>query len=302
MKTFGTAHGTWYVSAIVPGVSFTVTSRGAGDGAETSTISWAIMPQNWAQGTSSNLVATGGGSLVFVNAPSVTANSNILLTYATNPAGNGGVLSAPLAMIQPGVGFTIVSSSINDTAQVNWVITDLVSGLNGTQGTNTLVAGTIVVPTTSVAANSVILLSDNTLNAPTPYVRVSAINAGVSFAITAQANTDLSSINWAILPANFFLSGYVAPLGTFVQADQTFPPSATTGDVRGLYAPSSPSNGVNVLRFTSYIQGADQWINQVANNQFVETSSNQPVVGTTIKPLTAKDLDGYPQFYTGNNS
>lgn len=199
LNTFGTAHGTWYVSAINPGVSFTVTSRGAGDGTETSTISWGIMPSNWAKGTSNNLVANAGGSRIFVNAPTVTENSNILLTYATNPAANGGVLSSPSAMIQPGVGFTIISSNINDTAQVNWVITDLISGINGTQGTSTLVAGTINVLNTSVAANSVILLSDNTLNTSTPYVRVSNINPGVSFTITAEANTDMSSINWAIL-------------------------------------------------------------------------------------------------------
>ncbi len=199
LNTFGTAHGTWYVSEIVPGTSFKVTSRGAGNGVETSNISWAIMPSDWNQGTSNNLVANAAGSRVFVNALSVKANSNILLTYTTDPGGTGGVLSAQSAMIQPGVGFTIISSSINDTAQVNWVITDLVSGLNGTQGTAQLAVGTVTVPTTSVAANSVILLSDNTLNVPTPYVRVSNINPGVNFTITAEANTDLSSINWAIL-------------------------------------------------------------------------------------------------------
>lgn len=307
LKTFGTAHGQWRVSAIVPGVSFTVTSTA---NTETSTVTWAIMPSNFAQGLS-NAIGSGVTPVagkIFVNAPSVAADSNILLTYATNPGANGGVLSAPISTlllpnnIIPGVGFTIVSSNAADTAQVNWAITNLIPGLNGTQGTSTLVAGTIVVPTTSVAANSVILLSDNTLNAPTPYVRVSAIVAGTSFTITAQANTDLSSINWAIFPANFFLTNFISPLGTFAAADQTFPPTATTGDVRGLYAPSTPSNGVNVLRFTSYVQGADQWINQHANNQFVETALDQPVVGVAIAPLTPQKLDGYPQFYTGSNS
>lgn len=299
LKTFGTAHGQWYVSAIVPGVSFTVTSTA---NTETSTVSWVIMPADLVQGISNNLgsglVPVGGE--VFVNAPSVRANSNILLTYYTNPGISGGILSAPSARIQPGIGFTIVSSNPADSSRVIWVITDLIPNL--TQGTSTLVAGAVTVNTTSVAANSVILLSDNTLNAPTPYIRVSAINAGVSFTITAQANTDLSSINWAIFPANFILFNYVSPLGTFVPADQIFPPTAISGDVRGLYAPSTPSNSVNVLRFTAYIQGADQWINQVSNNQFVEVSSNQPVVGTEIAPLTPQDLVGNPQFYTGNNS
>lgn len=299
LHTFGTAHGQWHVSGIVPGVSFTVTST---NNTETSTVSWVIMPKNLAQGTSANL---GSGlnpvvGQIFVNEKTVRANSNILLTYSTDPGGNGGVLSAPTASIQPGIGFSIVSSNVADTAQINWVITDLLPNI--TQGTSTLVAGTVTVNTSSVAANSVILLTDNTLNLPTPYVRVSAIVAGTSFTITAQANTDVSSINWAIFPANFFLSKFVSPLGTFVASDQTFPPTSTTGDVRGLYGPSTPSNGVNVLRFTSYVQGSDQWINQVANNQFLETSLSQPVVGTSIAPLTAKDLYGYPQFYTGSNS
>ncbi len=310
LNTLGAPHGQWYIlpSEIVPGVSFTVRSTEA---TETSTVSWAIMPQNFAQGTS-NAIGSGLNPLaayVFVNAPSVTANSIILLTYVTDPGANGGVLSAPKTTdpvtantILPGEGFWIRSSNVADTAQVNWVITNLVPNL--TQGTNTLVAGQAIVPTTAVAADSVILITYNTFNAVTDYIRASSadIVAGVSFEINAQANTDISSVNWAIFPANFFLSNVVSPLGTFVKADQTFPPTSTTGDVRGLYSPSTPSNGVNVLRFTSYVQGADQWINQVSTNQFLERALSQPVVGTTIDSLTPQDLYGYPQFYTGNNS
>jgi len=238
---------------------------------------------------------------VFVSAPGVTSDSNILLTYATDPGANGGVLSAPSAQIQPGIGFTIISSNAADTARVNWAITNLSPNLK--QGTATLVAGTVTVNTTDInSAENFVLLSVNTLGTPSAYVRVSAVVANTSFTITAAVNTDVSSINWAIIPKQFFLPNFVSPLGTFVPADQTFPPSSTTGDVRGLYSPSTPSNGVNVLRFTSYINGADQWINQVANNQFNETSLGQPVVGTRIDSLKPKDLVGYPQFYTGNNS
>lgn len=298
LHTFGTAHGQWYISQIFPGFGFEITST---NNTETSTVSWAIMPSNYSQGTSDNLgsgVTPVAGS-VFVIAPSVRANSNILLTYATNPGVNGGVLDTPSLLIEPGIGFSIFSSNINDTAKVNWAITNLASGLSGT---STLVGGTVTVPNTSVQSNSVILLSDNTTSGtPGTYVRVSSITSGTSFTITSQSGTDTSSINWDIFPADFFLTVQISSLGTFVPADKT-PPSATTGDVRGLYAPSSPSNGVNSLRFTAYVQGADQWINQVANNQFTERSLNQPVVGTTIAPLTAKDLYGYPQFYTGSNS
>lgn len=300
MFDFGTAHGQWYVSNIVPGVSFTVTST---DNTETSKVSWAIMPSNWLQGKSN---ALGSGVIpvageFFVNAPAVRADSNILLTYATDPTPNGGILSAPSAMIQPGIGFTIVSSNNADTAQVNWAITNLMP--NFTQGTATLVAGTVTVNTTAINnADNFVLLSYNTLNTPATAILVSAVVNDASFTITAQQNTDVSSVNWAIIPKQFFLPNTIEPLGTFVPGDQTFPPSATTGDVRGLYAPSSPSNGVNVLRFTSYVQGADQWINQVANNQFTESTLGQPTVGIQIDTLDPDDLVGFPQFYTGNNS
>lgn len=292
LKTFGTAHGAWYVSAIVPGVSFTVTST---NNNETSTVSWAIMPDNWVSGTSANLTATG----VFVNAPTVTETSNILLTYSGLPD-NPGVLSAPAASIEAGVGFTIVSSSDTDTSTVNWTITQSSSGL--TQGTATLVAGTTTVLTTAVATNSVILLTDNTLNNPASYVSVSNITAGTSFVITAQADTDVSTVNWQILPAQFFLPTFISPVGALIPADQTFSPTATTGDVRGLYAPSTPSNGSNVLRVTYYVPGADIWINQVANTQDIASLNNQPMVGVTVNPLTAQDLYGLPQFYTGSPS
>lgn len=307
MNTFGNAHGQWYVSSRVPGVSFTVTST---DNSETSTVSWAIMPENFPQGTSDN-IGTGLNPVagqIFVNAPSVTASSNILLTYATNPDPNGGVLSAPFStqaqpsLILPGKGFTIISSNNSDSAKVNWAITNLQPGI--TQGTNTLAGGTVTVNTKAVQADSVILLTYNTLISPTQYIRASSsdIVPGTSFIINAQAAGDVSTVNWAVFPANFFLKNFVAPLGIFVPADQTSPPTSTTGDVRGLYGPSTPSNGVNVLRFTSYVQGADQWLNQVSNNQFLEGALNQQTVGTTILPLTPQDLYGVPEYYTGNNT
>jgi hypothetical protein len=210
LHTFGTAHGQWYISAVIPGVSFTITST---DVTETSTVSWAIMPNSWSKGISNPL---GPGS-IFVSAPSVTANSNILLTYATDPGVNGGVLSAPSAIIQPGVGFTIVSSNAADTAQVNWAITNLVPNL--TQGTETLVAGTVTVNTTDVVDDSVVLLSYNTPNNVAPYIDVSAIVSGTSFTITASVNTDVSTINWAIMPGgNLVLNSKVPtqPQGPFI--------------------------------------------------------------------------------------
>lgn len=91
-------------------------------------------------------------------------------------------------------------------------------------------------------------------------------------------------------------------LGSFTPADQTFPATALTGDVRGLYAPSSEANDTRRLRFMYYVMGADTWLNQVANAQFLNQSNNIPVVGITVPELNPQDLYGQTQFYTGNPS
>lgn len=186
LGALGTAHGQWRVSAIVPGVSFTVKSNNA---TETSTVMWAIMPDNWVSGTSAALTA----DTTVVSAPSVTANSKILLTNKTF-GGTPGVLSAPA--ITPGIGFTITSSSGTDTSTVNWTIVQQIPDL--TQGTATLVGGGATVATTAVTSNSIILLSYNTPNNPGTYIRVSEITSGTSFVITSQSAGDVSTINWAI--------------------------------------------------------------------------------------------------------
>lgn len=136
----------------------------------------------------------------------------------------------------------------------------------------------------------------------------------------------VSSIQWGIQEAagppnpnpivpitemNVFLgtTGLLTPTGVFVPADRTNPATAITGDVRGLYAPSSPAavqtvEGVQVdwknLVFTSYITGADTRNNQIAAEQiqYFQQTGNQ-YFGVPIAPLTSTSLYGVPQFYTG---
>lgn len=112
-----------------------------------------------------------------------------------------------------------------------------------------------------------------------------------------------------------------APLGfagAFVPADLTNPSTALTGDVRGLYSPSSPSDiqtdgamapagpviidWTNLI-FTAFIRGEDTWINQVANEQqeFSQSTGLAPQ-GATFSPLNAAEAYGVPQFFTGNPS
>lgn len=295
MGTFGTATGAWRVSSIIPGVSFTVTSS---ENTETSTVVWEIIPQDWVSGVSSNLVATAGGSVVTVSAPSVLNNSVILVTYNTL-GGTTGVLSVPSASIEPGVGFVIKSSSATDTSTVTWTIVQNIPSL--TQGTATLAAGTVTVNTTAVqsstAANNVIILTYNTFGGTLgTYTRVSAVTANTSFVITSQNNADTSTVDWAIFPINNILPVFTTPLGTFTPADDT-PATNTTGDVRGTYKPSTPANGYNVLHFSAFISGFDNFVNQQA-------AALLPAGGTSTTPLTRgsigiEDQMGVAQYYTG---
>ena len=72
---------------------------------------------------------------------------------------------------------------------------------NATAGTATFVAGTVTVNTTKVTANSIILLTPQTLGTilrPTG-VRVTARTAGTSFTITSMDITDTSIIGYIII-------------------------------------------------------------------------------------------------------
>lgn len=306
MGTFGTAAGQWRVETIVPGVSFTVRSNAP---TETSTVKWVIIPPNWVSGTSATLGTAPDGitpvaGSVTVSVPTITANSKILLTHNTLN-GTPGVLSVPAVGINTTNNtFTITSNNTLDTSTVNWTIVqeNVLGGTASTQGTATLVAGTRTVSTTAIETDSVVLITVNTLLGTIGTYIASTISSGTSFTLTSQNAADVSTVNWAIFPANYISKQLTSPSGAFVPADQTFAPTATTGDVRGLYAPSTPSNGSNTLRFTAYVEGADAWFNQVANSQFLDIQNNQPLVGATVLPLTPADLYGYPQFYTGSAS
>jgi len=75
------------------------------------------------------------------------------------------------------------------------------TGTNATAGTATLVAGTVTISTTKVTANSIILLTPQTLGTilrPTG-VGVTARTAGTSFVITSMDITDTSIIGWIII-------------------------------------------------------------------------------------------------------
>lgn len=199
----GGTHGQWRVSAIVPGVSFTVRSS---SGTETSTVNWAIMHSSWISGTSAALGSGVDPGEVFVNAPTVTANSKILLTNNTF-AGTLGTLSNPI--INPGVGFIISSSNTSDTSTVNWTIVQQTPDL--TQGTAELTAGEAEVTTSAVNLNSIILLTYKHSISAGEYITVTTITPGERFFIESEGSSDSSTVNWAIFsttPYNFQPNSY----------------------------------------------------------------------------------------------
>ncbi|MFV6033167.1 hypothetical protein [Streptomyces sp. NPDC056264] len=71
-------------------------------------------------------------------------------------------------------------------------------GAAARMGVATLVAGTVVVNTTAVTANSRIFLTCNTSGGTPGFLRVSARSAGASFTILSSSGTDTSVVAWEI--------------------------------------------------------------------------------------------------------
>lgn len=293
VATFGTAHGQWRIAGIEPQISFSIDSTAA---TETSSVAWAIMPQDWVSGVSSNMVA----GVVTVNTTSVQSNSIILVNYKTL-SGTSGTLSVPSADIIPGVSFKIRSSSNIDTSTIQWTIVQNVQGL--TQGTGTLAAGNALITTKGVVQNSVILMCYNTPDGTQgAWLDSGIITDGVSFAVSSRtnanalANLDTSTFNWVIFPSNMVVADYATPLGDFSPADDN-PATNFTGDVRGTYKPSTPANGYNVLHFTAFISGFDNFVNQQASVPL--PAGGQVGALQTRRQITIDDQVGVMQYYTG---
>lgn len=137
----------------------------------------------------------------------------------------------------------------------------------------------------------------------------SSISLGVAdvFGLPFRVDfSDIISIGWlgaselTVYPPGEEGQPPLTALGVFVPGD--YRSTAEAGDTRGLYGPSTPSDGRLGLKFTAYIPGADAWLNQLAATQFVASANGEFVVGHKQLPLTASDLYGNPQFYTGQPS
>lgn len=109
--------------------------------------------------------------------------------------GNSGIgTSTPLEMLE-------VNGNVRISGQQGLKITEWngTAATAGTMGTATLVAGTKVVATTSVTANSRIFLTVQTQAGGVGKVYVSARTAGTSFTITSTNATETSTVAWVII-------------------------------------------------------------------------------------------------------
>jgi hypothetical protein len=75
----------------------------------------------------------------------------------------------------------------------------ITEGTNARMGRATLVAGTVTVATTAVAATSEVFLTCQTPGGTPGFLRVSARTAGVSFTIQSSSGTDTSVVAWMIV-------------------------------------------------------------------------------------------------------
>jgi len=110
-----------------------------------------------------------------------------------------GVNTANWAMIFSNVA-TVITGDLT-LATVGGKI-NIATGTNASVGTSgAMIAGSVVVPTTAITANSLVFFTTNvlgTVTAPQAY-RVSARTPGVSFTIQSQSVTDTSTVNYWII-------------------------------------------------------------------------------------------------------
>lgn len=94
--------------------------------------------------------------------------------------------------------FRRIYSAINALANYLSTLNAAVLGLTTNRGAATLVAGSVVVANTSIAAGSLVFLSVQVLGtvATPKAIAVTARTPGVSFTITSADATDTSSVAW----------------------------------------------------------------------------------------------------------
>ena len=154
--------------------------------------------------TSNTNAAASGVTLTGIIVTVSNAGSGTQIGIKADATGN--TADHNYAMFFTGGNVGIGTATPLEALEVNGNI--LISGTNGlkiTEGTNarmgtaTLVAGTKLVATTEVTANSRIFLTTNTPGGGIGALYVSARIAGTSFTITSTSATETSTVAWLIV-------------------------------------------------------------------------------------------------------
>lgn len=227
--------------SIIPGVSFTINSSNAGD---TSVVNWEIVDPTNVSGTATLVGIAGPASAVTVTNGNVLSTDLLELTVNT-PSGTAGTISYTIA----DGAFTITSSNAADRSSINWRL--MRPSLY--QGAATLAAGgppsTVTVSSFVVNAQSKIFLNYGTIAGTPGFLYLGAITAGISFVINSTSATDTSAVNWRIVNP--------VTIGTYILPDRTNPATISTGNPRGVYLPSAPSDGFSRLTVFMYNRGVN---------------------------------------------
>lgn len=277
------------VASIVPGVSFTVqslTATATVQTLDTSTFNWWIVPASSTVTSGTATLIAGAATVTNTN---VAATSLIFTTYNTGAVACGN-LRAPAASIVAGTNFVINSSAGTDISTVNWVI---VTPGNATGTTAAMVLGTIATNNSNIVASgslaSTIIASRNTLGTAAGIFNISAQSNG-AFTLLSAAGTETSTFNYIVLSPvlgnTSVLDRSTVGLSGILQVGDGSTATATTGDTRGTYKPSTPSNGVSRLTIWTYNRGCSAVANYYGNLNNDTTLTN-----------TVPNLFGVPQYY-----
>jgi len=184
---------TMYVAAPLVGGSLTGTNL------------WSIFAAGNIRAASftSTTGATFGGAAIALNnnsnfASSINTGTSTGTLHLADGTGNNTVsIGNGTGTVTVNCKLTATGNIVSNSAGSGFRVAE---GSNCKQGTSTLAAGTVVVPNTSVTANSRIFItaqSLGTVSVPSAY-GVSARTAGTSFTILASVATDTSVVAWEI--------------------------------------------------------------------------------------------------------
>lgn len=211
--------------------------------------------------------------------------------YVNGTTGVGGSLSVQTTNI---FGLPYCTKEWSDVMNFSWDGNNMQSQY-GVTAALAGAPGQVTVTTPAVVTGSPILYARKTTGGVLGTESITTITSRTSFVLRSTAN-DTSTYSWEIPQGGQNL---------FKVAD-TSVATGLTGDTRGLFQLpftgetwANPPNGVRRAIVTVYSMGSDQFQNQLAAGANQVPSGGQPQGAGTVPPLTAADLYGVQQFYTG---